>query len=146
MLNAAGLPSGVSERAVATFRRLAEAEARVHGVPPDAVHFHEIGALDSIADIVGTIAAIAALEIDRIVCGPISLGGGTVESSHGTLAIPAPAVLELLRGSAAVVQGGPASFELATPTGVALALTLADEFSPLPALTISDRGGRRGHS
>lgn len=140
MLESAGLPTAALERAVATFTRLAEAEATVHGAAREDVHFHEVGALDSIADIVGTIAAFDALGVDRIVCGPISLGGGTVESSHGTLAIPGPAVLELLKESEAVVQGGPVAMELATPTGVVLALTLADEFSPLPELTISTVG------
>jgi pyridinium-3,5-bisthiocarboxylic acid mononucleotide nickel chelatase len=96
------------------------------------VHLHEVGALDSIADIVGSVAALHALAIDRLVCGPISLGGGSVAAAHGRLPIPGPAVLELLGGSAAAARGGPIEVELATPTGVALAVTLADEFGPMP--------------
>jgi uncharacterized protein (TIGR00299 family) protein len=140
LLEAAELPAGVAERAVAVFSRLARAEARVHGVPVAEVHFHEVGALDSIADVVGTLAGFAALGITEVVCGPITLGGGTAQASHGTLPVPVPAVLELLRESGAVAAGGPSTREQATPTGVALALGLAQAFGPLPPMSVTSIG------
>ncbi len=140
LLAGAALPAGVAERASATFDRLAAAESRVHGVGVEDVHFHEVGALDSIADIVGTLTALATLGVTRVVCSPIALGAGTVETEHGPLSVPGPAVTELLRGSPATGFGGPEDRELATPTGVALALTVATEFGPMPALNVTGIG------
>jgi uncharacterized protein (TIGR00299 family) protein len=125
---------GVGTSAAAVFRTLAEAEARVHRVETENVHFHEVGALDSIADVVGVVAALHALGLDRLVCSPIALGGGRASTEHGPIPIPGPAVVELLRESSAPAFGGPVEIELATPTGVALMVTLADEFGPLPSL------------
>jgi uncharacterized protein (TIGR00299 family) protein len=124
----------VRDEATAVFRALAEAEARVHAMPIESVHFHEVGALDSIADVVGVIAGVRALGIERVVCSPIALGGGRTHTEHGELPIPGPAVVELLRARNAPAFGGPIETELATPTGVALLTTLADTFGPLPAL------------
>lgn len=129
-----GLVPRVRDRAAAVFRALAEAEARVHRVAPEDVHFHEVGALDSIADVVGVVAALDALGLDRLVCSPIALGGGRVDTDHGPIPVPGPAVVELLRAHGAPGFGGPVDVELATPTGVALMVTLADEFGPLPEL------------
>lgn len=120
--------------ATAVFRALAEAEARVHQVPIEDVHFHEVGALDSIADVVGVVAALHALGIERLVCSPIALGGGRAQTEHGPIPIPGPAVVELLRARNAPAFGGPVEIELATPTGVALMTALAESFGPLPAL------------
>lgn len=122
------------ERVAAVFRALAEAEARVHEASVDAVHFHEVGALDSIADVVGVVAGLHALGADRIVCSPIALGGGRAQTEHGLLPVPGPAVIELLRARNAPAFGGPVETELATPTGVALMTVLANSFGPLPAL------------
>jgi len=124
----------VRDRATAVFRTLAEAEAAVHRVSPDEVEFHEVGALDSIADVVGAVAGVHQLGLDRLVCSPISLGGGRVRAAHGSLPVPVPAVLELLRAAGAPSAGGPVERELATPTGVALVVTLADGFGPMPAM------------
>jgi len=128
------LDQPVRDRAAAVFRTLAVAEAAVHRVSPDEVEFHEVGALDSIADVVGAVAGLHWLGLDRLVCTPIALGGGRVRAAHGSLPVPVPAVLELLRGAGVPSVGGPIERELATPTGVALVVTLADGFGPLPSL------------
>jgi uncharacterized protein (TIGR00299 family) protein len=128
------LDADVRTPATAVFRALAEAEARVHRTPVDEVHFHEVGALDSIADVVGVVAALGSLGLDRLVCSPIALGGGRAHTEHGPIPVPGPAVVELLRASGAPGFGGPVDIELATPTGVALMVTLADAFGPLPEL------------
>ncbi|MBO0845202.1 MAG: nickel pincer cofactor biosynthesis protein LarC [Nocardioides sp.] len=124
----------VGASAAAVFRTLAEAEARVHQVEVEKVHFHEVGALDSIADVVGVVAGLRALGMNRLVCSPIALGGGRAQTEHGPIPVPGPAVVELLRASSAPALGGPVEIELATPTGVALMVTLADEFGPLPSM------------
>jgi uncharacterized protein (TIGR00299 family) protein len=128
------LDPSVCEPAAEVFRHLAEAEGTVHRVPAGEVHFHEVGALDSIADVVGVVAALGSLDLDRLVCSPIALGGGRARTEHGPIPVPGPAVVELLRAHDAPGFGGPVDFELATPTGVALMVTLADGFGPLPEL------------
>jgi uncharacterized protein (TIGR00299 family) protein len=115
------------------FRRLAEAEAQVHGTTPDEVAFHEVGALDALGDVVGVCAAVRRLGIERLLCSQVTLGAGTAHGAHGALPVPVPAVLTLLAG--APVQGGSAPFECTTPTGAALLATLVDEWGPLPAMT-----------
>ncbi|MBI5863868.1 MAG: nickel pincer cofactor biosynthesis protein LarC [Planctomycetes bacterium] len=134
IIDAATIPPRVAERAKRVFARLAEAEALVHNTTVEKVHFHEVGAVDAIVDIVGTCAAIEHLHIDRIVCSPIAVGSGTVTCEHGVMPVPAPATAHLLRGVpiAACDEIG----ELATPTGVALAVTLAERFGPPPAMTL----------
>jgi uncharacterized protein (TIGR00299 family) protein len=129
-----GLDPAVREPAAEVFRRLADAEGAVHRVPADDVHFHEVGALDSIADVVGVVAALGSLDLDRLVCSPVALGGGRARTEHGPIPVPGPAVVELLRAHDAPGFGGPVDLELATPTGVALMVTLADGFGPLPEL------------
>ncbi|MDY7088440.1 MAG: nickel pincer cofactor biosynthesis protein LarC [Actinomycetota bacterium] len=123
--------------AVAVFRCLAEVEARVHGMKPDDVHFHEVGALDAIADVVGCCAALADLGVDTVSAGPVALGSGTVRTRHGRLPVPAPAVAELARGWR-VCAGGEG--ELATPTGLALLRSLARACEPLPPMTLEAVG------
>ena len=134
---AAALPEAVAARAAAVFRRLAEAEARVHGVPPDEVHFHEVGALDAIADVVGCCAAVADLGIATVSAGPVAVGSGSVRTRHGRLPVPAPAVAELARGWRVSADG---DGELATPTGMALLRTLAVACEPLPPMTLDTVG------
>jgi len=126
------------ELALDIFNRLATAEAKVHGSTIEKVHFHEVGAVDSIADIVGSAIAWDLLDVDRVVCSPIPTGTGFVQIAHGRCSIPAPATGELLRGvpiAASIVEG-----ELTTPTGAAIVATLVDAFGPLPAMTISATG------
>lgn len=131
------LDGPVLERASAVFAQLARAEGRVHGIPVDDVHFHEVGAWDSIADVVGVSAALHALQIDTIVSSPVALGSGHVRAAHGRLPVPVPAVLELARGRD-VVAGGDG--ELATPTGMALLAALTTGTGPLPPMRIDGIG------
>lgn len=132
-LEAAALPDPVRASALRAFRLLAQAEARVHGVSPSEVHFHEIGAADTVADLLGVAVGLAALDIERLICSPVALGAGTIEISHGTLPVPAPATSELLQGIPA--YGGPVEFELTTPTGAALVAAHASSFGPMPPMT-----------
>ena len=138
LLRRARLPEPVREKSLAVFTRLAEAEAVVHGIEPDEVHFHEVGAVDALGDVVGVCAALEQLGVDRLVASPLPLGRGTVETSHGRLPLPAPATLELLRG----VPTYPAEveWETVTPTGAALLATLADGFGPMPPMTPDAQG------
>jgi uncharacterized protein (TIGR00299 family) protein len=136
------LPAPVREFAEATFARLAAAEARVHGIAADEVHFHEVGALDAIADVVGCAFALDDLGLLTLgtarVVGPVAVGSGVGRTAHGRLPIPAPAVLELLVG--APIAAHPATMELCTPTGAALLATLATGWGPPPALTVQAVG------
>lgn len=135
---------------LAVFERLARAEATVHGTTPDEVHFHEVGALDAIADVVGVCAGFAHLGADAITVSPVAVGSGTVQTAHGTLPVPPPAVAELLRGVPS--YAGPVAMETCTPTGAALLTTLATAYGPQPAMTVDaigvGAGGRdpEGHA
>jgi uncharacterized protein (TIGR00299 family) protein len=127
LLEDAPIAEGARRRALAIFRRLAEAEGRVHGVEADKVEFHEVGAVDSIIDIVGAAIGLDYLAPDRILCSRIELGGGFVKCQHGLLPVPAPAVVELLRGIP--VKSGAVPFETTTPTGAAILAAVVDEFT-----------------
>lgn len=137
----AGLPEPVAVRASAVFRQLAEVEATAHGVDVDDVEFHEVGSWDSIADVVGTCAALHLLEVEEVVATRIALGSGTVRAAHGVLPVPVPAVLSLSEGWS--VEGG-GQGELATPTGMALVTTYATAQGPLPALDVVASGTGAG--
>jgi uncharacterized protein (TIGR00299 family) protein len=128
----------VRDRAQAAFLALAQAESRLHRRPTEQVHFHEVGGLDAIVDIVGTCAALELLGVDRICSSPVATGTGMVRSTHGVLPNPAPAVIELLRG--APTYGRDVAYELTTPTGAALLAANAVHYGPLPALTIAATG------
>ncbi len=138
MIDGSTLSPRQRELAARIFRRLAEAEAKVHGSTIEKVHFHEVGAVDSIADIVGSAIAWDLLGVERIVCAPVPTGTGFVEIAHGRCSIPAPATAELLRGIP--LADFPVEGELTTPTGAAIVSALADEFGPLPAMTIERIG------
>jgi uncharacterized protein (TIGR00299 family) protein len=125
LLDAAGLPQRAYGRALAVFQRLAEAEATIHGTTPDEVTFHEVGAVDSIVDIVGAALGLELLDVERVYCSELPLTSGRAPTAHGALPVPAPATLELLRGTDAVWRSVPADGELVTPTGAALVATLA---------------------
>jgi uncharacterized protein (TIGR00299 family) protein len=137
MLETAELTTAVRTTALATFARLADAEARVHGVSTEDVHFHEVGSWDSIADIVGVCAALAELAVTRVTASPVAVGSGRIGSVHGDLPVPPPAVLELARGWQ-VLAGGDG--ELATPTGMALIRALADECTSIAPMEITAVG------
>lgn len=138
IIEQADFPEPVRERSLAVFSALAEAEARVHNIPVDRVHFHEIGALDTIYDVVGTVLGLYHLGITRLISSPLPLGRGFVKCAHGLLPLPAPATCELLQG--VPTYGVDLEKELVTPTGAALIKVLANEFGPLPAMTISATG------
>ena len=134
-LEAAPWPEALRQKVLAVFGLLAEAEAAVHGHPPEQVHFHEVGAIDALVDVVGVCAALLWLEVDELVCSPPPAGHGTVRTAHGLLPLPAPAVLEIARQKAiplASSEGMPAG-ELTTPTGLALAACWANRFGIPPA-------------
>jgi len=138
MIEKSGLSQRVKDRALHVFRRVGEAEAKIHGIPLEKIHFHEIGAVDSIVDIVGACVAVELLGVDEIHASPPRLGSGFVETAHGRFPVPAPATLELLRGIP--VQPSNEAFELVTPTGAALLAEFCTRFGPLPAMSIEKIG------
>ena len=138
IISGSDLPDEVKQLSLAIFQRLARAEAHVHSIPMDHVHFHEVGAADSIVDIVAACCALHLLGIERVLCSPITVGSGTIECAHGTLPVPSPATAELLIGAKtapAQLQG-----EVTTPTAAAVLTTLADDLRPLPAMQIQAVG------
>ena len=141
MLDQSGLEPEVKERAGALFRRLAEAEGEVHGVPADAVHFHEVGAVDSIVDIVGGVIGLAWLRADRFASSPLNVGTGTVSMSHGVFPVPPPATARLVRG---VPVYGAGDGELLTPTGALLVTGYASAYGPLPPVRLEVVGHGAG--
>jgi uncharacterized protein (TIGR00299 family) protein len=138
LIDRSALSAGGRDRAKALFWRLAEAEAAIHQMPVEQVHLHEVGALDSIIDIVGAVFAMEWVGADRIVCSPLNVGGGTVRSAHGLFPVPAPATVRLL-GDAPVYSGA-VQKELVTPTGALLATAYASAFGPIPAMSIEQVG------
>ena len=132
LLAQASLAPVIRDRALAVFHRLAQAEAAVHGTTIDTIHFHEVGAVDALIDIVGAVAGFAELGIDYLVCSPLPMPRGWVSCEHGQLPLPAPAVCALLQG--VPVYGEPLDQELVTPTGAALVAELASEFGHMPPM------------
>jgi pyridinium-3,5-bisthiocarboxylic acid mononucleotide nickel chelatase len=142
MIDRAPIAERAKANASAVFQRLGEAEAQVHGVPIEKVHFHEVGAIDSIADIVGACVALDLLGVEEVHASAINVGSGTVQTEHGMLPVPAPATAALLAGKPIYARGP--EVELTTPTGAALAATLAAGFGPLPAMRIASIGHGAG--
>lgn len=138
LLQNAALPEPVRTRALATYRRLAEAEARIHRRDLDRVHFHELGPLDGLIAIVGACAGFHALSLEAVVCGPVAQGIGMARSEHGLIPIPAPVVLELLRGAPTYSTGLPVA--LTTAAGAALLAEWAQEWGPLPPMRVEAVG------
>jgi pyridinium-3,5-bisthiocarboxylic acid mononucleotide nickel chelatase len=138
ILDESALPARALERAQRVFAALARAEAHVHGIDPESVIFHEVGAFDAIGDICGIALALESLEIDELACSPLPTPRGLIAAAHGRLPLPAPAVLELLRG--APLYGVDVDAELVTPTGAAVVAALAVEFGPLPPLALERVG------
>lgn len=138
IIEAATLPGRAAERALAVFTRLAEAEARVHGTTAEKVHFHEVGAVDAIVDIVGAAVALELMGVGRVVSSPLPTGGGTVTCAHGVMPVPAPATAELLKG--VPLRPSLEQKELTTPTGAAILTTLADAFGDVPTMRIEAIG------
>jgi len=148
IIDASDLPALVKGKALRVFTRLAEAEAKVHGTTIEKVHFHEVGAVDAIMDVVGAVLALDLLGVEQVFCSAIPVGSGTVTCQHGVMPVPAPATAELLRGVplATTDEAG----ELTTPTAAAVLTTLASAFGPAPAMTLSEigygAGTREGHT
>jgi pyridinium-3,5-bisthiocarboxylic acid mononucleotide nickel chelatase len=138
ILKNSGVADSVRERASAIFRKLGEAEAHVHNAPLEKVHFHEVGAVDAIVDIVGACIGFEALGVKRFACSALNVGGGTAKMAHGILPVPAPATARLLQGAPTFSNG--VQRELVTPTGAAIVTTLCDSFGPQPAMKVSAIG------
>jgi len=138
LIKGSKLSAGVKNLSLAIFKTIAEAEGRIHGIKPDRVHFHEIGAMDSIIDIVGSAAAVESLGADTVLSSPVPLGTGWAKTMHGTIPVPAPATLEILKD--VPVARNDAPFELTTPTGAAIVKTLASAFGPIPEMVIKATG------
>jgi uncharacterized protein (TIGR00299 family) protein len=138
ILEQSDLDAEVKRRAAAIFATLGEAEAAVHDVPLEKVHFHEVGAVDAIVDIVGSCIGFSALGIESFSCSPLNVGGGTAKTAHGILPVPAPATARLLMGKPTYSNGTPK--ELVTPTGAAIVATVCDSFGPQPAMKVSAIG------
>jgi len=140
LIQAADFSPRVTNWSLAIFRQLAIAEGAVHGIPPTQVHFHEVGATDAIVDIVGTSLGFDWLNVDAIYCSPLPTGGGVVKAAHGILNVPTPAVLELLKSRSVPVYSNGIEKELVTPTGAAIAVTLAKDFCTVPAMRLEKIG------
>jgi uncharacterized protein (TIGR00299 family) protein len=138
MIERAEMPQRAKKNATAVFERLGQAEAGVHQIPIEKVHFHEVGAADSIADIVGACLGLELLGIEKVFCSPVNVGSGTVNTEHGVLPVPAPATAALLR-DVPIYSRGPA-LELTTPTGAAVLVALAEAFGPMPAMRVGSIG------
>jgi hypothetical protein len=137
-IDKAGLAPRAADRARRIFTRLAEAEAKVHNMPVEEVHFHEVGAVDSIVDIVGAAIGFELLGIDKFACSALDVGAGQVKTAHGLLPVPAPATAELLRGAPMYTSG--IARELVTPTGAAIATTLSTRYAQIPEMTLQAVG------
>ncbi|MCB9385206.1 MAG: nickel pincer cofactor biosynthesis protein LarC [Bryobacterales bacterium] len=138
IIDGSALAAGVKERSKRIFRNLGEAEAAIHGVSIEKVHFHEVGAIDAIVDIVGACVGLDLLGVEKLYCSPLNLGSGTVKAAHGVMPVPAPATAALVKGLP-TYSDGPA-VELTTPTGAAIVSTLATGFGPMPAMRIEAAG------
>jgi len=143
-LEGADIPEPVRRTALDAFARLARAEATAHRTSPEQVHFHEVGGLDAIADVVGTAAGLHALGIRALTAGTVALGSGMVRGEHGLVPVPGPAVLALLQEAAAPVWAGPAPYEMCTPTGAALLAATVVEWGSLPPMTVRSVGTGAG--
>ena len=140
LIKSASLPDRVERWSLDIFENLAIAEAAVHGIPPEQVHFHEVGATDAIIDIVGTCIGLDWLDIEQLYCSPMPTGGGTIKAAHGKLSVPVPAVVKLWESKEVPIYSNGIKKELVTPTGAAIAVTLAQDFGEPPAMKLSKVG------
>jgi pyridinium-3,5-bisthiocarboxylic acid mononucleotide nickel chelatase len=138
LISESSLADSMKANALKVFGRLAEAEGKLHNMPPGEVHFHEVGALDAIVDVVSACAGLELMEISELVSSPLNVGGGRIEAAHGTLPVPAPATAELLRDIPIYSSG--VDGELVTPTGAAIVSTLATSFGPIPPMKVERIG------
>jgi uncharacterized protein (TIGR00299 family) protein len=140
LINQSHISDPAKRRAIEIFESLAQTESQIHGTSPDQVHFHEIGAVDSIVDIVSACVGLDALAIEKVYCSNVAVGGGTVQTAHGLLPVPAPATAKLLQEAKTPIIAGPGQGELLTPTGAAILANFVDEFAPLPPMRIDSVG------
>jgi pyridinium-3,5-bisthiocarboxylic acid mononucleotide nickel chelatase len=140
LIQAAPLPERVKRWSLSIFQKLAIAESAVHGILPEQVHFHEVGATDAIIDIVGTCIGLDWLDLDRLYCSPLPTGGGTIQAAHGKLSVPVPAVVKLWETREVPIYSNGIQKELVTPTGAAIAVTLAQDFGEPPAMKLAKIG------
>jgi len=140
IITSSSLPKRVKRWSLEVFQTLAIAESAVHGIPPERVHFHEVGATDAIVDIVGTCVGLDWLNLDRLYCSPMPTGGGTIKAAHGKLSVPVPAVVKLWETRQVPIYSNGIQKELVTPTGAAIAVTLAEDFGEPPAMQLSKIG------
>ncbi|MGH9495826.1 MAG: nickel pincer cofactor biosynthesis protein LarC [Candidatus Sulfotelmatobacter sp.] len=138
IISAAEISELAKKTAIGIFEALGAAEAKIHATPIEKVHFHEVGAVDAMVDIVGAAVGAEALGVDQMVCSPLNVGGGTVKCAHGTIPVPAPATVELLKGAAVYSSG--LQMELVTPTGAAIVKTLVSRFASFPEMKIEKSG------
>src|SRR5262249_24758949 len=138
IISAADISSSAKTKAIAIFEALGAAEAKIHNMDIERVHFHEVGAIDDMVDILGAAVGAEALGVDEIVCSPLNVGGGTGKCAHGVFPVPAPATVELLQGAPVYSSGVQA--ELVTPTGAAIVKTLAARFSDFPPMKVERAG------
>ena len=138
ILENSGLEESIKQDAKNIFKLLAVAEGKIHGCSPENIHFHEVGAVDAIVDIVGTLIGVKKLQLQKIYCSPLNVGRGTVQCAHGVMPVPAPATTEILK-DVPIYTAGPA-VELVTPTGAVLVKYLAKGFGPMPAMTLQSVG------
>lgn len=143
ILEKSDLAGGIRAAALKVFERLAEAEARVHGTTTDKVHFHEVGAVDAMVDIVGAVICLDMLGVEKVLCSPLNVGSGYARCQHGIIPVPAPATLELLKGIPVYSYGD--ALEMVTPTGAAIVATLAHGFGPLPRTVVEKIGYGAGY-
>jgi uncharacterized protein (TIGR00299 family) protein len=146
IIEKSGLSDNVKKRSIDVFHTLAKAEAKIHNTTPEKIHFHEVGALDAIVDVVGAVVGLELLGVEQLFASPVSVGTGFVECQHGKIPVPAPATMEILQGAPLVATGIEA--ELTTPTGAAIVKTLATAFRPFPPMTLESIGygaGSRDH-
>ncbi len=145
IISHANISATAKQRATAIFEALGRAESKIHNVDLDTIHFHEVGSVDAIVDIVCAAVGSDSLAVDRWICSPLNVGGGTVVCAHGTFPIPAPATVELLKSRNAPIYSSGIQKELVTPTGAAIISVLADEFSPFPAISVQTTGYGAGY-
>jgi hypothetical protein len=134
IIESSTVSDSIKEKSLAIFNLLARAEAKVHRKSIQEVHFHEVGAMDTIIDVVGAVAGLELLEIEKVFCSPLNLGNGMVRCAHGTLPVPAPATAELVKGKPVYASQGEG--ELLTPTGAAILTFMAEDFGPMPPMTL----------
>ena len=138
LINQSKLSDWVKQKAVAVFQRVAVAEGKIHGVPADKVHFHEVGAVDSIVDMLGSAVALEHLDVETVTCSPLPIGQGWVMCDHGRMPLPAPATAQILRG--VPHMGVEWQGETVTPTGAAIVWAITDEYGPIPAMQVETIG------